>query len=161
MIALDGATGRGNHTGVAGGGPWRKHFHAAAGFVRPGDRDAGEVVCANDGIRVLPDTIQYLHERATEQMRWLETPSTSEVNLTVVSVVARQRRTAACANHVWQTYLKNKPGVVGADHPADGRAPISHFRHLATKSTVQSRWPRAKNHPQSATASELVAHSSR
>ena len=26
----------------------------------------------NDGIRVLPDTIQYLHERAADETRWLE-----------------------------------------------------------------------------------------
>ena len=65
----------------------------------------------NDGIRVLPDTIQYLHERAEDETRWLEALSTSEVNLSLVWGVHDNVSPLRVPNHVWQTYLKNKPGV--------------------------------------------------
>jgi pimeloyl-ACP methyl ester carboxylesterase len=64
----------------------------------------------DDGIRVLPDTIQYLHERAADETRWLETLSTSEVNLTLVWGLHDNVSPLRVPNHVWQTYLKNKPG---------------------------------------------------
>ena len=64
----------------------------------------------NDGIRVLPDTIQYLHERAADETRWLETLATSEVSLTLVWGLHDNVSPLRVANHVWHTYLKNKPG---------------------------------------------------
>jgi pimeloyl-ACP methyl ester carboxylesterase len=64
----------------------------------------------NDGISVLPDTIQYLHERATDETRWLEALSTSEVNVTLVWGVHDNVSPLRVPNHVWQTYLENKPG---------------------------------------------------
>jgi pimeloyl-ACP methyl ester carboxylesterase len=64
----------------------------------------------NDGIRVLPDTIQYLHERAADETRWLETLSTSDVNLTLVWGLHDNVSPLRVPNHVWHTYLKNKPG---------------------------------------------------
>ncbi len=83
----------------------------------------------NDGIRVLPDTIQYLHERASDETRWLEALSTSEVNLTLVWGVHDNVSPLRVPNHVWQTYLKNKPGrnrywvVPTADHYLQCDAP--------------------------------------
>jgi len=64
----------------------------------------------NDGIRVLPDTIAYLHERAEHETRWLETLSKSDVNLSLVWGVHDNVAPLRVPNHVWQTYLKDKPG---------------------------------------------------
>ncbi|MEE3063941.1 MAG: alpha/beta hydrolase [Actinomycetota bacterium] len=75
-----------------------------------------------DGIRVLPDTIQYLNERAADETSWLEALSTSQVNTTVVWGLHDNVAPLRVPNHVWQTYLKAKPGrnrywvVPGADH---------------------------------------------
>ncbi|OBH54110.1 hydrolase [Mycobacterium colombiense] len=83
----------------------------------------------NDGIRVLPDTIQYLHERAADETGWLEALSTSDVNTTVVWGVHDNVAPLRVPNHVWQTYLKHKPGrnrywvLPGADHYLQCDAP--------------------------------------
>jgi pimeloyl-ACP methyl ester carboxylesterase len=83
----------------------------------------------NDGIRVLPDTIQYLHERAEGETSWLEALSKLPVNTTVVWGVHDNVSPVRVANHVWQTYLKNKPGrnrywvVPSADHYLQCDAP--------------------------------------
>jgi pimeloyl-ACP methyl ester carboxylesterase len=83
----------------------------------------------NDGIRVLPDTIQYLHERAADETNWLEALSTSHVNTTVVWGLHDNVSPLRVPNHVWQTYLKNKPGrnrywvLPGADHYLQCDAP--------------------------------------
>ena len=83
----------------------------------------------NDGIRVLPDTIQYLHERAADETGWLEALSTSDVNTTVVWGVHDNVSPLRVPNHVWQTYLKNKPGrnrywvIPSADHYLQCDAP--------------------------------------
>jgi pimeloyl-ACP methyl ester carboxylesterase len=83
----------------------------------------------NDGIRVLPDTIKYLHERAADETRWLEALSESETNLTLVWGVHDTVAPLRVPNHVWQRYLKNKPGrnrywvVPTADHYLQCDAP--------------------------------------
>lgn len=83
----------------------------------------------NDGVRVLPDTIQYLHERAADETGWLEALSTSRVNTTVVWGVHDNVAPLRVPNHVWQTYLKHKPGrnrywvLPGADHYLQCDAP--------------------------------------
>ncbi|OBK62877.1 hydrolase [Mycobacterium colombiense] len=83
----------------------------------------------NDGIRVLPDTIQYLHERAADETGWLEALSTSEVNTTVVWGIHDNVSPLRVPNYVWQTYLKHKPGrnrywvLPGADHYLQCDAP--------------------------------------
>lgn len=83
----------------------------------------------NDGVRVLPDTIQYLHERAADETGWLEALSTSDVNTTVVWGVHDNVSPLRVPNYVWQTYLKNKPGrnrywvIPGADHYLQCDAP--------------------------------------
>ncbi len=83
----------------------------------------------NDGVRVLPDTIQYLHERAADETGWLEALSTSDVNTTVVWGVHDNVSPLRVPNHVWQTYLKNKPGrnrywvIPSADHYLQCDAP--------------------------------------
>ncbi|BBY19835.1 alpha/beta fold hydrolase [Mycobacterium stomatepiae] len=83
----------------------------------------------NDGIRVLPDTIQYLNERADDETSWLEALSNSQVNTTVVWGLHDSVAPLRVPNHVWQTYLKAKPGrnrywvVPGADHYVQCDAP--------------------------------------
>lgn len=83
----------------------------------------------NDGVRVLPDTIQYLHERAADETGWLEALSTNDVNTTVVWGLHDNVAPLRVPNHVWQTYLKTKPGrnrywvIPGADHYLQCDAP--------------------------------------
>ncbi|OBA59875.1 hydrolase [Mycobacterium sp. 1100029.7] len=83
----------------------------------------------NDGIRVLPDTIQYLHERAADETNWLQALSGSPVPTTVVWGLHDSVAPLRVSNHVWQTYLKNKPGrnrywvIPGADHYVQCDAP--------------------------------------
>ena len=64
----------------------------------------------NDGTAVLPDTIQYLHERAADETTWLEALSASHVNTTVVWGLHDNVAPVRVANHVWARYLKHKPG---------------------------------------------------
>jgi len=83
----------------------------------------------NDGIRVLPDTIQYLNERAADETDWLEALSKSHVNTTLVWGIHDNIAPLRVPNYVWQTYLKTKPGrnrywvVPGADHYLQCDAP--------------------------------------
>jgi pimeloyl-ACP methyl ester carboxylesterase len=83
----------------------------------------------NNGIRVLPDTIQYLNERAADETGWLEALSKSHVNTTVVWGIHDNVSPPRVPNYVWQTYLKTKPGrnrywvVPGADHYLQCDAP--------------------------------------
>ncbi|MBW0014996.1 alpha/beta fold hydrolase [Mycobacterium sp.] len=83
----------------------------------------------NDGVRVLPDTIQYLKERAADETRWLEALSASLVDTTVVWGLHDNVAPLRVPNYVWQTYLRNKPGrnrywvIPGADHYLQCDAP--------------------------------------
>jgi pimeloyl-ACP methyl ester carboxylesterase len=95
----------------------------------------------NDGIRVLPDTIQYLHERAADETRWLEALSTRDTNLTLVWGLHDNVAPLRVPNHVWQTYLKNKPGrnrywvVPTADHyvQCDARQQLAQIIRLTAE----------------------------
>lgn len=83
----------------------------------------------NDGIRVLPDTVRYLHERADDETGWLERLSTIPVDTTVIWGLHDAVAPLRVANHVWQTYVKPKPGrnhywvVPTADHYVQCDAP--------------------------------------
>src|SRR5271169_6916668 len=83
----------------------------------------------NDGIGVLPDTIQYLNERAADETSWLAALSENNVNTTVVWGLHDNVAPLRVPNHVWQAYLKDKPGrnrywvVPGADHYLQCDAP--------------------------------------
>ncbi|QNI07616.1 alpha/beta hydrolase [Mycobacterium kubicae] len=85
----------------------------------------------NDGIRVLPDTIQYLHERAADETRWLETLSRVPVNTTLVWGLHDTVAPLRVANHVWQAYLRDMPArsrywvVPNADHYLQCDAPAT------------------------------------
>jgi len=83
----------------------------------------------HDGIRVLPDTIQYLHERAADETSWLTALSTSDINTTLVWGLHDNISPVRVANYVWQAFLKDKPGtnrywiVPSADHYLQSDAP--------------------------------------
>lgn len=83
----------------------------------------------NDGIGVLPDTIQYLNERAADETGWLEALSKNPVNTTVVWGVHDNIAPLRVPSYVWQTYLEGKPGrnrywvVPSADHYVQCDAP--------------------------------------
>jgi pimeloyl-ACP methyl ester carboxylesterase len=64
----------------------------------------------NDGIAVLPDTIQYLNERAADETNWLTALSTNRINTSLVWGVHDNVSPVRVANFVWQTFLKDKPG---------------------------------------------------
>jgi pimeloyl-ACP methyl ester carboxylesterase len=83
----------------------------------------------HDGMRVLPDVIQYLNERAADETSWLEGLSKSTVNTTVVWGLHDNVSPVRVPNYVWQTYLKAKPGrnrywlLPSADHYLQCDAP--------------------------------------
>jgi pimeloyl-ACP methyl ester carboxylesterase len=64
----------------------------------------------HDGISVLPDTIQYLHERAAEETNWLTALSSYETNTSLVWGLHDNVSPIRVANFVWQSFLKDKPG---------------------------------------------------
>ncbi|WP_460359211.1 alpha/beta fold hydrolase [Mycobacterium sp. ZZG] len=83
----------------------------------------------NDGIGVLPDTVRYLHERAADETGWLERLSTLDVDTSLIWGLHDGVAPLRVANHVWQHYLKPKPGtnrywvIPGADHYVQCDAP--------------------------------------
>ncbi|WP_421840135.1 alpha/beta fold hydrolase [Mycobacterium sp.] len=83
----------------------------------------------NDGIRVLPDTIQYLHERAADETSWLAALAKIPVNATLVWGLHDSVAPLRVANHVWQAYVRDMPGrsrywvVPSADHYVQCDAP--------------------------------------
>jgi pimeloyl-ACP methyl ester carboxylesterase len=95
----------------------------------------------NDGIRVLPDTIQYLRERAADETGWLEALSHIDVNTTLVWGLHDSVAPLRVANHVWLNYMKDKPGrnsywvVPGADHylQCDAPAQLAHIVRLTAR----------------------------
>jgi pimeloyl-ACP methyl ester carboxylesterase len=83
----------------------------------------------NDGISVLPDTIQYLHERAADETNWLTALSANEINTSLVWGLHDNVSPVRVANFVWQKFLRDKPGrnrywiVPTADHYLQCDAP--------------------------------------
>jgi pimeloyl-ACP methyl ester carboxylesterase len=83
----------------------------------------------HDGIAVLPDTIQYLNERAADETSWLEQLSEMMVNTSLVWGLHDSVAPLRVPNFVWASYLKQKPGrnrywiVPSADHYLQCDAP--------------------------------------
>jgi pimeloyl-ACP methyl ester carboxylesterase len=83
----------------------------------------------NDGIRVLPDTIQYLNERAADETSWLDALSKIAINTSLVWGLHDNVAPLRVANHVWHASLREKPGrncywvVPTADHYVQCDAP--------------------------------------
>src|SRR4029079_16983522 len=76
-----------------------------------------------------PDTVRYLHERAADETGWLQRLSAIDVDTTLIWGLHDSVAPLRVANHVWQTYLRSKPGrnrywvVPGADHYLQCDAP--------------------------------------
>lgn len=64
----------------------------------------------NDGISVLPDTIQYLNERRADETKWLQALSRNPINTSLVWGLHDNVSPLRVANFVWQRFLKDKPG---------------------------------------------------
>lgn len=83
----------------------------------------------NDGIAVLPDTIQYLNERAAHETEWLGALSKNGINTTVVWGLHDNIAPVRVPNFVWAEFLKDKPGrnrywiMPTADHYVQCDAP--------------------------------------
>ncbi len=100
----------------------------------------------NDGVRVLPDTIQYLNERAADETNWLQALSTNEINTTLVWGLHDNVSPVRVANFVWQKFLKDKPGrnrywiLPTADHylQCDAAAQLSQVVRLTVKGETTS-----------------------
>jgi pimeloyl-ACP methyl ester carboxylesterase len=94
----------------------------------------------NDGIAVLPDTIQYLTERAADETSWLQALSVNEVNTTLIWGLHDNVSPVRVANYVWQEFLRGKPGLnrywilPTADHylQCDAPAQLAHVVRLTT-----------------------------
>ncbi|WIM88331.1 alpha/beta hydrolase [Candidatus Mycobacterium wuenschmannii] len=65
----------------------------------------------NDQMAVLPDTIQYLNERAADETNWLQALSASTVDTTLVWGLHDTVAPVRVANYVWQEFLRAKPGL--------------------------------------------------
>jgi pimeloyl-ACP methyl ester carboxylesterase len=116
----------------------------------------------NDGIRVLPDTIQYLHERATHETSWLEAISKNETNVALAWGLHDNVAPVRVANYVWQAFLEtNRDRTVTGSCQAplttfnamprrswrrssgsQRRVTIFRFRHSGTVRTVRFWWTR-------------------
>lgn len=77
---------------------------------------------SDDGIAVLHDTIQYLRERAGNEVAWLQSLAASEVPTSIIWGICDTVSPPRVATHVWERYLRTKPGsnelwiVPGANH---------------------------------------------
>ena len=64
----------------------------------------------NDGIGVLPETIQYMNERAADETNWLTALSKNNINTSLVWGLHDNVSPIRVANFVWQEFHKDKPG---------------------------------------------------
>lgn len=64
----------------------------------------------NHQMRVLPDTVRYLNERAKGENQWLEALAAGSVNTTLVWGLHDNIAPVRVANHVWTEYLRDKAG---------------------------------------------------
>jgi pimeloyl-ACP methyl ester carboxylesterase len=76
----------------------------------------------HDGIAVLGQTVQYLRERAEDELTWLRSLASSGVPTTLIWGICDTVSPPRVAIHVWDHYLAHKPGsnelwfVPGANH---------------------------------------------
>jgi len=80
------------------------------GLDDPSIRAMADMFAANDGTKVLHDTIQYLVERSENETMWLDALAQSSVPTTLVWGIYDTVSPMRVANYVWQTYLSRKPG---------------------------------------------------
>ncbi|MGD9622003.1 MAG: alpha/beta fold hydrolase [Mycolicibacterium sp.] len=98
-----------------------------------------------DGTSVLPDTVKYLHERAADETGWLERFARIDVDTTLIWGLHDNVSPLRVANHVWQAYLRDKPGrsrywvVPGADHylQCDAPSELAEIIRMTTASSAE------------------------
>ncbi len=130
---LDDATGR--QTAAATAPEMLAAGLGATAFIprrAPGDPEItamAKCFAHNDGMRVLPDTIKYLNERADHETTWLEALARIPVDTTIIWGLHDAIAPLRVADHVWRTYVRDKKGrsrywvVPGADHYVQCDAP--------------------------------------
>ncbi|MCG7595898.1 alpha/beta fold hydrolase [Mycobacterium sp. PSTR-4-N] len=133
VALLDDATGRATAAATTpqmlAAGLGATTFMPRRDLADPEIATLAECFAHNDGIAVLPDTIRYLHERAADEQSWLQRLSGIDVDTTLIWGLHDSVAPLRVATHVWQTYLRSKPGrnrfwvVPGADHYVQCDAP--------------------------------------
>jgi pimeloyl-ACP methyl ester carboxylesterase len=89
----------------------------ATTFTPPRVADDPEVLALaatfahDDGLAVMHETIQYLHERSQDEQAWLEALATSETRTTLIWGLNDTVAPPRVAMHVWDRYLMLKPGA--------------------------------------------------
>jgi pimeloyl-ACP methyl ester carboxylesterase len=86
-------------------------FMPRRGLADPEIAALAQCFAHNDQIAVLPDTIQYLNERAADETNWLQALSASDINTTLVWGLHDNVAPIRVANYVWQEFLRGKPGL--------------------------------------------------
>jgi pimeloyl-ACP methyl ester carboxylesterase len=86
-------------------------FMPRRGLADPEIAALAQCFAHNDQIAVLPDTIQYLNERAADETNWLQALSASDVNTTLIWGLHDNVAPIRVANYVWQEFLRGKPGL--------------------------------------------------
>lgn len=76
----------------------------------PTVRALGAGFAHNDGIAVLHRTVQYLRERADREVDWLRSLAASDVPSTLVWGLCDTVSPPRVPMHVWEHYLRGKPG---------------------------------------------------
>ena len=145
IALLDSATGRGTAAAVTpeglAAGLGASTFMPRRTLDDPEIAALAKCFAHNDGVAVLPDTIQYLKERAADETSWLEALSANDINTTLVWGVHDNVSPVRVANFVWHTYLKAKPGrnrywiMPAADHylQCDAAAQLAQVLRLTVK----------------------------
>jgi pimeloyl-ACP methyl ester carboxylesterase len=79
----------------------------------PGDPEVEALTATfnhNDGIKVVPETIQYLIERARDEQKWLSVLSEATFPVTLIWGLYDTVSPPRVANYVWREYLMQRPG---------------------------------------------------
>jgi pimeloyl-ACP methyl ester carboxylesterase len=88
----------------------------ATTFTPPRGADDADVLALaatfahGDGLAVMHETIQYLHERSADEQSWLEGLAASEVPTTLIWGLNDTVAPPRVPMHVWDRYLMLKPG---------------------------------------------------
>jgi pimeloyl-ACP methyl ester carboxylesterase len=91
----------------------------------PDDPDVQALAVAfahDDGVAVLHETIQYLHERSADEGAWLRSLADTEIPTTVIWGIYDTVSPIRVATYIWHEHLMFKPGrnafylIPGANH---------------------------------------------
>jgi pimeloyl-ACP methyl ester carboxylesterase len=89
----------------------------ATTFTPPRDADDPDVLALaatfahNDGLAVMHETIQYLHERSADEQSWLDALAASSTQTTLIWGLNDTVAPPRVAMHVWDRHLMLKPGA--------------------------------------------------